>query len=585
LTGSRPRRHNFPKVVAISRPRPLGRLGGCLRQLRTGWVRGASLEQAREVNPNIALISFIGAVALLLYGINMTGQALQRVAGPRLRRLLALLGENRLTAVAVGALVTAMMQSSGATTMMLVGFARAGLIEMRQTVGLILGADIGSTLTVQLLAFRIYDYALLLVALGVGLYLSGRHRTLRDIGQVILGFGLVFLALRIIIDTVAPLRTNPLVFDLFAGLGEVPLLAFLIAAIFTAITTSSTATIGIALALAVEGVMPLATAVPIVLGANLGTTAPAFISSAGSTPEARRVALAHVLFKLVGVAIFLPFISQVAALAAMTPGDVPRQIANLHTAFNVAITLLFLPIAGPVARLLSTLVPDVAPEEGFRPRYLDASGLESPALALGQATREVLRMADLVLESVEDTLSLFRDNDERRLEEIEKREDQIDFLEQSIKSYLTQLSEQSLSEEQSRHEIGLLYLINELEHIGDIVDKSSVHLARQKILGRLTFSAQGMREVQELHSRVVENLRSIISAIATRDQELAQKVLSTKAAINKMERELRQTHIRRLHAGTRESIETSSIHMDFLNDLKRINSHTTNMAYVVLGEL
>jgi phosphate:Na+ symporter len=190
-----------------------------------------------------------------------------------------------------------------------------------------------------------------------------------------------------------------------------------------------------------------------------------------------------------------------------------------------------------------------------------------------------------VLKTVEDTLPLFRDNDEKLLEEIERREDQIDFLEQAIKSYLTQLSEQSLSEEQSKHEIGLLYLINELEHIGDIVDKSSSHLARQKIVGGLAFSSQGMHEVRALHSRVVENLRSIISAIATRDQELAQKVLSTKTAINKMERELRQTHIRRLHAGTRESIETSSIHMDFLNDLKRINSHTTNMAYVVLGEL
>jgi phosphate:Na+ symporter len=537
------------------------------------------------MDPNIALISFIGAVALLLYGISATGQALQRVAGPRLRRLLALLGENRLSAVAVGAAVTALMQSSGATTMMLVGFARAGLIQMRQTVGLILGADIGSTLTVQLLAFRIYDYALLLVTIGVGLLLSGRSRTIRDVGQVVLGFGLVFLALRIIIDTVAPLRESPLVFDLFAGLAEIPLLAFLIASAFTAMTTSSTATIGIALALAVEGVMPLEAAVPIVLGANLGTTAAAFVSSTGATPEARRVAVAHVLFKLVGVAIFLPFTGQVAALMALTPGDVPRQIANLHTGFNVAITLLFLPFAGQVARLLNTLVPHELPRNGFRPMYLDTSGLESPSLALGQATREVLRMADLVLKTVEDTLPLFRDNDEKLLEEIERREDQIDFLEQAIKSYLTQLSEQSLSEEQSKHEIGLLYLINELEHIGDIVDKSSSHLARQKIVGGLAFSSQGMHEVQALHSRVVENLRSIISAIATRDQELAQKVLSTKTAINKMERELRQTHIRRLHAGTRESIETSSIHMDFLNDLKRINSHTTNMAYVVLGEL
>ena len=205
------------------------------------------------MSPDIALISFIGAIALLLYGINTTGQALQRVAGQRLRHLLALLGDNRLAAVGVGAAVTALMQSSGATTLMLVGFARAGLIEMRQTIGLILGADIGSTLTVQLLAFRIYDYALLFVAVGAGLLLASKRRSIRDSGQAILGFGLVFLALRTIIETVAPLRDNPLMFELFANLGGAPLLAFLLAAMFAALTTSSTATIGIAIALAVRG--------------------------------------------------------------------------------------------------------------------------------------------------------------------------------------------------------------------------------------------------------------------------------------------------------------------------------------------
>lgn len=546
--------------------------------------RSARLPEDR-VSPNIALFSFIGAVALLLYGINTTGQALQRVAGHRLRQLLTALGENRLAAVGVGAAVTALMQSSGATTLMLVGFARAGLIEMRQTIGLILGADIGSTLTVQLLAFRIYDYAPLLVAVGVGLFLSGRRGAVRDSGQVVLGFGLVFMSLGIMIEAVAPLRDNPLVFDIFAALGGLPLLSLLIAAIFTAMTTSSTATMGIALALAVEGILPLEAAVPIILGANLGTTAAAFLSSLGGTPEARRVALAHVAFKLVGVIIFFPFVDQVASLMAFTAGDVPRQIANTHTAFNVAITLLILPFAPQVSSLLSSLVPPAPVEEAFRPRYLDESALESPPLALGQATREALRMADLVLETVVDTLRVFRDNDESVLEEIERREDQIDFLEQAIKGFLTQLSEQSLTEEQSKQETGLLYLINELEHIGDIVDKSSMQLAKQKILGNLAFSTKGMEEVQDLHDRVEENLRAVITAIATRDQELAQKVLSKKTVINKMERDLRQAHIRRLHAGLRESIETSSIHMDFVNDLKRINSHTTNMAYVVLGEL
>jgi len=537
------------------------------------------------MSPNIALISIVGAVCLLLYGMSSLGEAMQRVAGQRLRGLLYRLGKNRLQAVAAGAAVTMLMQSSSATTLMLVGFARAGLIEMRQAIGLILGADIGTTLTVQLLAFHIYDYALLLVTIGVGLLLSSRRMVLRDLGQSMLGLGLVFLAMRILMESMWPLQGNGLVRDLFVGLGDLPLLALLLGALFAAITTSSAATVGIALVLATSGLLPLASAVPIVLGANVGTSAAAFVSSLGGSAEARRVAVAHVLFKVIGACLFLPLTGQMAGLMELTTPDVARQVANVHTAFNVAITCIFLPMSEQFARLVYSLVPEKGGEEAFKPRYLDEYALESPSLALGQATREALRMADLVVDMVRDTLKALQDNDESLMEQIEKREDQVDYLEEAIKSYLTQLSQQSLTEEQSKREISILYLINDLEQIADIVDKSLMQLARQKARSQLAFSPKGMAEVEELHRRVMENLRSVVTAITTRDQELAQKVLSQKAAINKMERELRQAHIQRLHAGLRESMETSSIHMDVLNDLKRINSHATNMAFVVLGEL
>lgn len=537
------------------------------------------------MSPNLAFINVVGAVCLLLFGMNIAGDGLQRVAGQKIRHLLCGLGKNPLAAVGAGTAVTALLQSSSATTVMLVGFARAGLMEMRQTIGLLLGADIGSTLTVQLLAFRIYDYALLLVAVGATLLLSSRRRSLRDVGQSILGFGLVFLALKTIIESMSPLASNGLARDLFVGLGEVPILALLIGAVFAGVTTSSAATVGFVLALASNGLLPLQAAVPLVLGANVGTSLAAFLSSLGGNPEARRVAIAHVLFKLLGAALFLPLTEPFAALVSLTTQDAARQVANAHTAFNVAIACLFLPLAHQFARLVSWLVPEKSGDGAFKPIYLDEYVLESPALALGQATRETLRMADLIQEMVKDSLKVFRDNDEVLLEQIEKREDQIDFLEESIKAYLTQLSQQSLTEEQSRREIGLLYLINDLEHIGDIVDKSMMQLARKKVEGRLAFSPRGMAEVEDLYRRVMGNLRSVITAVATRDVELAQKVLAEKAIVNRMERELRQAHIQRLHAGAKESIETSSIHMDLLNDLKRINSHATNMAYVVLGEL
>ena len=541
--------------------------------------------QGQGMSGNITLISIVGAIGLLLYGMSVISEALQRVAGQRLRHLLSTLGKNRLAGAAAGVILTVAMQSSNATTLMVVGFARAGLMGLRESIGLILGADVGTTLTVQLLAFHIYDYALLLVAIGVALLLTSRRQGPRDVGQAVLGFGLVFLALKVIIETMMPMRDNQLLRELFASLGDAPLLAVLVAAIFAAVTTSSAATIGVVLVLAADGIMPIRAAVPLVLGANLGTALPAFISGMGGNPEARRVALAHVLFKSLGVLLFLPFTGALADLVALAGADPARQVANAHTLFNVTIAVLFLPFADQFARLIEALVPGTTGETGFRPRYLDEYVLESPPLALGEATREVLRMADIVQEMVRDTLLVLKDNDESLMEEIEQREDRVDYLEEAIKSYLTRLSQHSLTEEQSKREVGLLYLIGELEHIADVVDKSLLSLARQKTGGKLAFSPQGMAEVEDFHRRVLENLRTVITAITMRDQDLARKVLAEKSVINKTERELRQAHIQRLHAGTKESMETSSIHIDVLNDLKRINSHATNMAYVVLGEL
>lgn len=537
------------------------------------------------MSPNVALVSIVGAVCLLLYGMNIAGDALQRVAGHKLRHLLFALGKSPLAAVGTGAAVAVLLQSSTATTVMLVGFARSGVLQMEQTIGLILGADIGTTLTVQLLAFRIYDYALLPVAIGAGLLLSSRRQSPRDLGRAILGFGLVFLALRIILESMAPIGKNPLVGELFASLGEAPLLALLLGAVFAAVTTSSAATVAIVLILAADGLVPMRAAVPLVLGANVGTGIPAFISSLGANQEARRVAIAHLLFKVIGAVLILPFADACATLIGFTATDPARQVANAHTAFNVALAALLLPFSGRLARLVCWLAPNRSTEDGFKPKYLDEYVLESPPLALSQATREVLRMADLVQDMFRDCLTVIRDNDEVLLEQVEQREDQVDFLEETIKGYLTKLSQQTLTEEQSKREIGLLYVINDLEHIGDIIDKSMMQLARKKVEAQLHFSPGGMAEVEELHRQVADNLRSVLTAIATRDVELAQKVLHQKAIINKAERELRQAHIQRLHAGSKESILTSSIHMDVLNDLKRINSHATNMAFVVLGEL
>ncbi|MGE5617695.1 MAG: Na/Pi cotransporter family protein [Sphingomonadaceae bacterium] len=538
------------------------------------------------MDANLMLFSLFGGVYLLLYGIRLSGEGMQRAAGNQLRRILGTLTQKPVVGLLVGAGVTAVLQSSGATTVMLVSLVGAGLMTLRQAIGVILGADVGTTITVQLIAFKVLDYAILLVGLGLAIMFSFRRSAYRHLGEAILGFGFIFLAMKIMIDGMAPLRQSLLFQEILLNLVDMPLLTVLVAAVLTALVASSAATIGLAITLALQGLMPLPVGLAIVLGANLGTCATALVSALGTTPEARRVAITHTLFKLIGVLALFPFLPPLTSLTALTAGDVPRQIANFHTLFNVALAVVFLPFTGPFAKLVTRLVPESKKVgDPMQPRYLDESVLDTPALALGQATRETLRMADLVQEMFRDAMSVFRTNDLALAEELQARDDVVDRLEEHIKHYLTRLTEQELTPEQSKREVSLLFMIQDLENIGDIVDKNLMELAKKKIASRLEFSAEGAKDIEHLTRLVAENLNLAVAAYATQDADLAQKLLRHKLNITRAERELKQAHIRRLHDGVKESMDTSAIHLDVLSNLERINSHATNIAFVVLGEL
>src|SRR5947208_4237264 len=334
---------------------------------------------------DLVLFSLLGGTALLLYGVRFIGDGLQRAAGTRLRHILSTLTGNRLKSLLVGAGVTAVLQSSSATTVMLVGFASAGLLTLRQTIGVILGADIGTTVTVQLLAFDLLQLSPLVVFVGWVLYVTGRG-TWRYVGQAILGFGFLFLGMKLIHDGTAPLATNALFADLLGALTDQPLLLVLISAVFTALVRSSAAVIGLALSLASSGLMPLVGAIPIIFGANVGTAATAVLAAVGQNAEARRVAAAHAAFKIVGVAIFFPFIGPFADLVRATSPDVQRQIANAHTIFNVALALVFLPFSGLAADFVTRLIPE-ARRTGAGTLSLNPAVLGAPAAAVGQARR------------------------------------------------------------------------------------------------------------------------------------------------------------------------------------------------------
>ena len=530
---------------------------------------------------DLVLFSILGGTALLLYGVRLVGEGLQRAAGARLRHVLSTLTGNRFKALLVGAGVTAVLQSSSATTVMLVGFASAGLLSLRQTIGVILGADVGTTVTVQLLAFDLLSLSPLVVFIGWLLWATTKG-TPKYVGQAILGFGFLFLGMKLVADGTAPLEQSVLFRDLLTALTNQPLILLVIAAAFCGLVRSSAATIGLALSLGATGILPLAGAIPIIFGANIGTAVTALIAAIGQNAEARRVATAHAVFKVVGVALFYPFMAPFADLVSHTAPDVQRQIANAHTIFNVIVAALFLPTSAFAAEFFTRLIPerDGSPTGAM---YLNPQTLDTPAVALGQALRETLRMGDVVIGSLRDAIVVLERNDENLLRAVIARDDLIDRLEEDIKSFLIGLSAQSLTEEQAERETALIFVIADLEEIGDVIEKNLLELAQKKIDGGHVFSAQGWAEIQDVHTKVVENLELAMGALAAQDPLIAEKVIRHKTRINEMEREYRQTHIDRLHSGLRESIDTSSIHLDLLANLKRANSLAAGIAYAVLG--
>src|SRR5438552_10697388 len=531
---------------------------------------------------NLVLFALLGGTALLLFGVRFVGEGLQRAAGTRLRHVLSTLTGDRFRALLAGAGVTAVLQSSSATTVMLVGFASAGLLTLRQTIGVILGADVGTTVTVQLLAFNLLGFAPLVVFLGWLVY-TAFGGTAKYIGQAVLGFGFLFLGMSLIASGTTPLKESALFGDLFAALVGQPLLLLLLAAVFSAIVRSSAATIGIALSFAAGGLMNLDGAMPIIFGANVGTAATALVAAVGANAEARRVAAAHAVFKVIGVLIFLPLSVAFADLVRRTTDDPARQIANAHSLFNLAVALLFLPFTRVAADVFTRLIPDTGRRE-LGAMYLNPNVLDTPAVALGQAVREVLRMGDAVLQSLREPIAVLDRDDEALLREVIRRDDLIDRLEEDIKQYVVKLGEQALTEEQSGRESALLFTVVNLEEIGDVIEKELMELADKKMRGHYRFSAQGWAEIVHLHTKVVENLELALSAVATQDHSIAEKVVRHKSNINLQERRLRQTHIQRLHEGLRETIDTSSIHLDILGALKRINSLVAGIAYAVLGQ-
>lgn len=535
-------------------------------------------------SPLLIILLFAGGVAILLHGLQLVGSGLQDLAGKGLRALITSVTRNRIVATLFGAFLSAVMQSSSATTVLLVGLTRAGLVSLPQAIPIILGADIGTTLTVQLIAFQVQRLSPLIIAVGFLIQAVAKRKKAKSAGMAILGFGFIFLALGMLTQAIRPIQSEPWVLNVLRSVEDAPLIGIAGAALLTALLHSSAATLGIALAMGGEGLLTLKGALPIILGANIGTSAPAWFASFGASTEAKRVAMAHVLSKLIGALLIYPFLSPFESWITETAATLPRQIANAHTFFNIGLAALFLPLTGPLCRGITWLVSAPPPhEDPSKPKYIDPQLLDSPPFALEQAAREALRMAGVVQGMFKQVPRIFTENDESLLEEIERQEEVVDHLNREIKLYLTRLSQNALTADDSDREMAILDLIKDLENIGDIIDKNLIELARKRIYSGRRFSGAGLRELIDFHKLISDDLDMAIDAFARQDPEMAERVIKEKARIRQRERELSTSHIHRLHEGISETIESSSIHLDILTNLKRITSHITSIAHTVIG--
>ncbi|MDK2817750.1 MAG: phosphate:Na+ symporter [Moorella sp. (in: firmicutes)] len=525
-----------------------------------------------------------GGLALFLFGMHLISTGLQKAAARQVQQLLGAVTKNRFFGMLAGLVVTIFLQTSAVTTVLLVGFVSAELMSLGQALGVILGAAIGSTLTAQLIALRLSDYALWAVAAGLIPYFFARRLRWRYLGQAILGFGLIFYGAALMGTAVAPLNTLPGFKTALSPLAAHPWLMMLAATLFTGVVQASAATVVLAMTLAAQGALPLEAALAMVLGANLGTTATALISSIALSREAKRVALAHFFFKLAGTLLFLPFLGLYSYLSRLTSPDIARQVANGHTLFNVINMILFLPFTPRVGRLMEKVLPS-APEEEKVAKYLDTKVLEIPELALARATQELLRMAGIIREEMfPRVMQPLAEREVELLEKLRSLDNILDYLYRAVARYLAQLNQGNLTDDQLVAQTKLLYIANDLEHIGDVVVEMA-HQWRKIEASGVEFSPAGQAELQEMFNKVKENFATAIQAFAADDEALAARVIRDHPEILRLEKNLRYSHFQRLQQENRLSLETTSIHMDLINQLLRLNMHSVSIAQAVMGTI
>jgi phosphate:Na+ symporter len=532
----------------------------------------------------VTVVDLAGSVALLLWGIRMVQTGIQRAFGAKLRNFLAHALRGRIKAFLAGAGVTAILQSSTATGLMVTGFVSAGLVDLVPALAVMLGANVGTTLIVQVLSFNVAEVAPALILIGVIMFQRATAGP-RDFGRVLIGLGLLLLALHQFIGLLDPYEDNPSVRLLLGSISTQPVLDVLLAAGLTWAAHSSVAVVLLAMSFAAQGTVPPDAAFALVLGANLGTAInPVLEGGTGDDPAAKRLPVGNLLNRGIGVAATLLVLPYLGRLMVTLEPDNARAVADFHTAFNVVLAIVFFPLLRPYAALLKRCLPTrISPSDPSRPLYLDPSAREAPVVALGGAAREALRMTDVIeamLQGLRDALSR---PDRRHISEIKRLDDIIDKLNAAIKAYLVSLDPESLGEDDHRRMNEILTFATNIEQAGDIIDRNLLGLAAKLLKRGLTFSEEGKSELLQLTDRLIANARQAGSLFMTEDLRAARLLANEKQAFRDSEAVATSSHFARLRAGQIETAETSALHLDILRDLKAVNSHlVAAAAYPVL---
>ena len=532
------------------------------------------------------VVGIFGGLGLFLYGMKILGDGLENALGERLKKIFGKITSNPVKGVAAGAVITGIIQSSSATTVMVVGFVNAGIMNLYQAAAVIMGANIGTTVTAQLIAFKLDNIIPLLLGTGALTLLLLKGRKAREIGSCILGFGILFLGMELMTNTMSPLGESEVFVAFIMKFEGNILLGVLIGILMTAVIQSSSASTGILVALASTGALPLGIAVPILFGNNIGTCITALLASIGTSKTAKKAALIHLFFNIIGTMIFIPLINPLIHLVSIiSPGgsiEIQRQIANAHTIFNVTNTIIMVPFIKYLVLLVNKIIPGEDEVETVGVKYIDERLLETPVIAVGQTTKEAVRMANLAKENVKLAMGCFVNNDEKSIKTVYENEKLINLLEDEITSYLVRLSSTELSEQQTKIVTSMFHVVIDIERIGDHAENLA-DLSSEKIQKKLEFSKDALEELDGMYNCIVNALEIGIDSFENNDLKKAESIRGLENRIDALEKELRDSHIKRLSNGAC-SATVGAVFLDMIGNFERIADHATNIAEVVINK-